>query len=62
MGHLGGPLLLTDGAASSLTPATALAVSDLTADGYPALGVLFGGSDVLSDGVMKSLSLPQAGA
>ncbi|WP_170131245.1 cell wall-binding repeat-containing protein [Quadrisphaera granulorum] len=62
--HRGGPLLLTDGASQTLTPATALAIGDLTADGYPAYGMLFGGADVLSDGVMKDLSLrlPAPGA
>lgn len=64
MAHRGGPLLLTDGAASGLVPSTSLAVSSLTADGFTASGLLFGGSDVLSDGVMKDfgLRIPQAGS
>ncbi len=50
MARQGGPLLLTDGRAPTLTPSTVLSIEDLTAIGYPAVhGTVFGGADVLSD-------------
>ena len=50
MARQGGPLLLTDGRAPTLTPSTVLSIEDLTATGYPAVyGTVFGGADVLSN-------------
>ena len=50
MARQGGPLLLTDGRAPTLTPSTVLSIEDLTATGYPNVyGTVFGGADVLSN-------------
>ena len=51
MGYWGGPLLITDGNAAQLNAFTEKAVDDLSQDRTPTSGLVFGGSDVISDAV-----------
>ena len=64
MGHLDGPLLLTDGAAAQLHPTIAQDVSTFDNQGSEFVDALvFGGSDVLSDDLAEELGriLPESG-